>query len=139
MTIQLSVTLWTVICFCVLALVLRRLLFVPLLGVMDARKEKIAQAQAKKARFAQLEQEHQALLAEKEAAFRSAQQKSEAQRLEAIRSESRRAVEAAREERVQAVDRFREKTDAEREEILRTLGAHAQELAQAFAESVVGK
>ena len=41
MTIQLSVLIWTVICFCVFMLVLDRLLFKPLLRFMDRRKEKM--------------------------------------------------------------------------------------------------
>ena len=41
MTIQISVTVWTIICFLLLMLILDRLLFRPLLGFMDKRREKI--------------------------------------------------------------------------------------------------
>lgn len=44
MTIQVSVLIWTVITFCVLMFCLNRFLFKPLLSLMDAREEKIADA-----------------------------------------------------------------------------------------------
>ena len=139
MTIQLSVTVWTVLCFCLLMLILHHLLFKPVLGVMDARKERIARANAKKDAMEKQAEENEAALREKEAAFRAAQQKQIRDRIETIRRESRKAVETAREERLHAIDSFREKTEAERVEILETLSAHSAELAAAFAESVIGE
>lgn len=41
MSIQISITVWTIICFVVLMLILDRLLFRPLLSFMDKRREKI--------------------------------------------------------------------------------------------------
>jgi F0F1-type ATP synthase, subunit b len=41
MTLQISVIIWTVICFAVLALVLNHFLFKPLLKVMDSRNRRI--------------------------------------------------------------------------------------------------
>ena len=44
MTLQPSLIIWTVICFCVLMFILNKLLFKPLLAFMDARKEKVTKA-----------------------------------------------------------------------------------------------
>ena len=41
MNIQLSVIVWTVICFVLLRLILKNLLFKPVLQVIDSRREKI--------------------------------------------------------------------------------------------------
>ena len=49
MNIQVSVVLWTIICFVLLMLILHNLLFKPVLKVLDARREKIVNAAAKKA------------------------------------------------------------------------------------------
>ena len=49
MTVQPSVTLWTVLCFLALMLILDRLLFRPLLAFMDKRQEKIDRARREKA------------------------------------------------------------------------------------------
>ena len=139
MTIQLSVTVWTVLCFCLLMLILHHLLFKPVLRTIDARKERIARANAKKAALEKQAAENEAALREKEAAFKASQQRQIRDQIETIRRESRKAVETAREERLRAVDSFREKTEAERVEILETLSAHSAELAAAFAESVIGE
>ncbi len=47
MTIQVSVLLWTVICFCLFVFIVNRFLFRPLFAVMDQRQEKIRNAQQK--------------------------------------------------------------------------------------------
>ena len=41
MTIQLSISVWTVICYVLLMIILDKLLFKPVLKVMDERKERI--------------------------------------------------------------------------------------------------
>jgi len=134
MNIQISVTLWTIICFVALMLILNNLLFKPVLRVMDARREKIEGAAAKKARWEEAEQEHAAMLLEKEAAFRSARERQIKDEIEAIRAESRRSVECAKEERLRLMDEFRENAEVERVEILAALSIHKAELAAAFAE-----
>lgn len=139
MTIQVSVTIWTVICFCLLMLVLHNLLFKPVLGVIDARRERLEKAHAKKAAFEKQAAENEALLRKKEAAFHDEEQRRVRDEIDMIRADSRKAVESAREERLQEMDRFREKTEAERVEILETLSAHTADLAAAFAESIIGK
>lgn len=47
MSIQVSVIFWTVICFFLLMLILRNLLFKPMLACMDARRKKISDAELK--------------------------------------------------------------------------------------------
>ena len=44
MNIQLNILIWTVICFCVFALILWRLLLKPMLAFLDARNARIAHA-----------------------------------------------------------------------------------------------
>ena len=49
MNFQLSVIIWTVICFLILMAILKNLLFEPVLKVLDGRKEKLEAARAKRA------------------------------------------------------------------------------------------
>ena len=51
MTVQLSVLLWAVICFCLCIVILDRLLFKPIFAVMDKRRERIEAAAEKKAAY----------------------------------------------------------------------------------------
>ena len=47
MNIQPSVIVWTVICFLLLTVILKNLLFTPVLKMLDSRKEKIEKAEQK--------------------------------------------------------------------------------------------
>ena len=137
MTIQLSVLVWTIICFVLLMLILHYLLFQPVLKVMDDRKARIRNAARKKAEHESLAEKNAAALREKEAARLAAQRKQIKEQIETIRLDRKKAVEAANDERLRAVDDCRQQAEDERVEILITLSAHASELAVAFAESVI--
>ena len=137
MSIQLSVTLWTIICFILLMLILHHLLFKPVLKVIDDRRSRLRSAAMKKAEYATLQQANAAALREKEAAQLASQRKQIKEQIEAIRLSSKKTVDAAKDERLRAVDNYRRQAEAERTEILITLSVHAAELAAAFAESVI--
>lgn len=137
MTIQLSVTVWTVICFCLLMLILHNLLFKPVLKVMDDRRERIEKARLKKEEQKKLEEEQKLLLEEKEKAFAEANKKQVKEQVTAIRAEYKSAVEEAQDERIRLVDDYRIKAEEEHCEILRTLSVHSNELALYFAESLI--
>lgn len=137
MTIQLSVLVWTIICFVLLMLILHHLLFQPVLKVLDDRKARIRNAAEKKAEFSRIAEKNAAALREKEAARLEARRRQIKEQIETIRSDGKKAVEAANDQRLKAVDRCRQQAEDERIEILITLSAHAAELAVAFAESVI--
>lgn len=137
MTIQLSVTVWTVICFVLLMLILHNLLFKPVLAVMDKRNKKIEDAKAKKAEFEKIQSENDALLSKKKKAFLEARLKKSTEEIEAIRANSKLAAQKAQEERLKTVEEYRYKSDVEHKEILLVLEAHSTDLASAFAENLV--
>ena len=137
MTIQLSVLLWTIICFVLLMLILHHLLFQPVLKVMDDRKARIQNAAKKKAEHERIAEKNAAALREKEDARLVAKRRQIKEQIETIRLDGKKAVEAANDERLRAVDECRRQAEDERVEILITLSAHAAELAVAFAESVI--
>ena len=137
MTIQLSVLVWTIVCFVLLMLILHHLLFQPVLKVMDDRKARIQNAAKRKAEHERIAEKNAAALREKEAAQLAAKRRQIKEQLETIRLDGKNAVEAANDERIRAVECFRQQVESERVEILITLSAHAAELAAAFAESVI--
>ena len=59
MNFQPSIMVWTVICFLLLMVILKKLLFAPVLKVMDSRREKIQAAADKKEAIEKLILEHQ--------------------------------------------------------------------------------
>lgn len=137
MNIQLSVTLWTIICFVLLMLILQYLLFKPILKVMDDRQARVRNAALKKEEYAKIAEENAAALREKKAELLAAQRKQLKEQIETIRLDSKKTVEDAKGKRRRAVDDYRRQAEAERVEILITLSAHAAELAAAFADSVI--
>jgi len=137
MNIQLSVTVWTVICFIVLMIILRNLLFKPVLKVMDERRERIKNAHKKKDEYDRINAEHEAILAKKQAEFAQLQQEQQKKDLDSINAAVKKAVETAREERIAIVDQFRISSAQEQEKILAALNEHADELSLLFAENLL--
>ena len=134
MTVQISITLWTIICFVLLMIILHNLLFKPVLRVMDARREKIENAAAKKAEWERTEQEHTAMLADKKAKFVSERQQQIREEIETIHQDSKKSVELAKEARLRLVDNYRAHAEAEQAALLHRLSGNAAELAPVFAD-----
>ena len=107
MSIQPSVLIWTVICFCLLMLILDRLLFRPMLKFMDERQAKIDLAAQKRAADRQTLEQADLMLEERkqrnaaltaahaEEELRAAQGEAE-QRIRQARQESERDMEHRR-------------------------------------------
>lgn len=137
MTIQLSVTVWTVVCFVLLMLILHNLLFKPVLALLDKRNKRIEDAAKKKAEYDALQSKNESLIIESKKVFLENKLKETKEELEAIRLQSKADVEKAQELRLKTVDNYRIKTDAEQEEILKILEEHSVSLAQTFANSLI--
>ena len=137
MNIQLPVVLWTVICFLVLMLILKNLLFKPVFEVLDRRKEKIAAAKRKQEEIAALEKEHEkrlALLEEDAKIQRENYIKSE---LKLIKIRSRTGLEAAKSGRAARIDDARRDAAAEKEEIRKAFRSSSDEIVKAFAQRLI--
>lgn len=137
MTIQISIVLWTAICFILLMLILKNLLFKPVLEVMDKRKERIARAEEKKAEQERMIAEHQAMLEEKKAALAREQKKQIKAEAEKIQADSKSAVEKAQKKRLTDVEAYRTKTAEDHQEILDCLVPHTKTLAAVFADKII--
>lgn len=125
MEISLSQIIWTIICFGLFALVLDRLLFRPVLKVMDERRAKIEGAAQRLAEAR----------SQREAELEAARAEAEAQKLVAAEENSRR-LEALRRERE---EELRELSRALEEANLREAEAAARfedEAGAAFAGSI---
>lgn len=137
MTIQLSVTVWTIICFIALMLILHNLLFKPILTLLDKRNERIKGAAEKKAEYEALQRKNESLIFESKKAFLENKLKESKEKIEKIRMQSKADAEKAQEQRLKKVDEYRLKTDSEQEEILNVLEEHSDSLAKTFAKSLI--
>ncbi len=137
MTIQLSVLVWTVICFCLLMLILNNLLFKPMLTFMDKRKEKIDAAQKRKAEIEKSEREYAENLESRREKFLL----DEAKRAEeAINSAMKKADEmekTAELENEKRIELAKADVEIEKSELSEKLDESVEELAQAFVTRIV--
>ena len=108
MNIQPSVMVWTVICFLLLTVILKKLLFAPVLKIMDERREKIEAAANKKEAMEKLILEHN-IQAEKQKELAAEKKRKETkQRIEQIQLQSRKEIEAAQRQCLADVQKYRE-------------------------------
>lgn len=139
MTIQISIVVWTIICFLLLMLILKNLLFKPLLSLMDKRKERIEKAQAKKAEELVLLQQHEQLLKEQKEAYLKEQKAKLKKETEQIQATSKKAIVEARHARLNEVEIYRAKMEEEQQQILSAVGAHSKSFAALFASRIISK
>lgn len=137
MTIQISVVLWTVICFCLAMLILDKLLFKPLFAVMDKRNARIAAAGVAAREQEREREEHReaARLAAEEALADRRRQAREA--LDKAEHEAAAALQAERELcRSRIIERESELA-SESDALETELEKGIESLAEAFAERIV--
>ena len=137
MTIQLSVTLWTILCFLALMVILDRLLFRPMLSFMDARRAKIEAARAVREESAAA---REAELERREASRREAAQKAqtaETQKLETTRRAIVQAVDKRKAENARWLEAMSSGLDQESDTIRRQLEPLMDEMAVAFANRLL--
>ncbi|MBR3767759.1 MAG: hypothetical protein IKL10_05920 [Clostridia bacterium] len=139
MNIQLPVLIWTVICFLLMMIVLKYLLFKPVLEVIDKRKEKIAKAEEKKAEEKRLMEEHEKRLEifhEDAKIQRENLIKSE---LELIRVKSKTDIEEVKAGRVLRFEEYKKNTEKEKEDIISAFNASSDEIVKAFADRLISQ
>lgn len=137
MNIQLPVVLWTVICFLVLMLILKNLLFKPVFQVLDQRKKKLAEAEKKKEAIEALEKEHEIRLALFEADAKIQHENYIKSELKLIKIKSRTELEEAKNGRAARLDEARKNAEAEKEEIKNAFRESSDEIVKAFAKRLI--
>lgn len=137
MNIQLSVIIWTVICFLLLMLILKNLLFTPVLNMLDSRRKKIEDAKKKKEEIDSLTAEHEKYLAEQKALdiqTKKAQAKEKAQK---IQSEGKKEIEAAQRKCLDDIKNYREGITEEYDRIVSSVAPEMETAAAIFAKNII--
>lgn len=137
MTIQLSIIVWTLICFCLLTLILNKLLFKPMLRHMDERRARIEKAAEKKADMENAVREYDNKLKEAEETLR----KNEAERAEAAislsREKSKADIAAAEAESKKRLELAIADIEYEKGELNEKLGKSVDKLAGEFISRLI--
>lgn len=134
MTVQVSVTVWTILCFLALMLILDRLLFRPLLSFMDKRQGKVdAAREAKETALRQREEE----LRQREEDAAAAEKKAAQEAAAAVDAARTAGAAAAAEKKTDSARRLEEQRAAleqESQAIQSSILPRMGELADAFAQ-----
>lgn len=137
MNIQPSVMVWTVICFLILTVILKNLLFTPLLKIMDSRREKIQAASKKKEDIEKciLEYKNQA---EKEKTLAEEKARKETkQKLEQLQLQSKKEIETAQRQCIADVQKYREGITDEHDKIVYSVAPKMETAAALFAKNII--
>ena len=132
MTLQPSLIIWTVICFCVLMFILNKLLFKPLLAFMDARKEKVAKARERAGEIMRERSERsaalQAVLAESE------KRSKEIEQFKAFAENELKNTESENRAKLEALS---EQIGTSDNETYEAIASSMDKMAEAFAERLL--
>lgn len=133
MNIQVSVLIWTVICFCLLMLILNKLLFKPILAVMDQRQERVRRAREKQSANAEAYAAAQASMEQAREDVRRQQAQAMAETVEEAQRRADQQVAQARQDGERELEAYRAQLAAERQELKTKLDAGVDTLAATFA------
>ncbi len=137
MNIQPSIMVWTVICFLLLMVILKNLLFEPVLKVIDSRHERTAAAKEKKRKFEELISEHEIQLEKEKILAKEKNRKLAKQRLEQIQLQSKKEIETAQRQCLADVQKYREDIIDEHEKIVSSVAPKMETAAALFAKNII--
>lgn len=137
MNIQPSVMVWTVICFLLLMVILKNLLFNPVLKMIDSRREKIQAAAKKKEDIEKLVLEHKNREENEKALAEEKSRKETKQKLEQIQLQSKKEIEAAQRQCLADVQKYREGITDEHDKIVCSVAPKMETAAALFAKNII--
>lgn len=137
MNIQPSVMVWTVICFLLLMLILKNLLFTPVLKMIDSRREKIQAAAKKKEDIEKLVLEHKNQAEKEKASAEEKNRKETKQKLEQLQLQSKKEIEAAQRQCLADVQKYKEGITDEHDKIVYSVAPKMETAAALFAKNII--
>ena len=137
MSIQPSVIIWTIVCFLILMVILKNLLFKPVLNVMDSRKEKIDAAENKL-------KEIESITAENERRLNEEKERAEAEsvvqaklKVQQIQSNGKKEIELAQRKCLSDIEEYRKDITEEYDKIVYSVAPKMETAAAIFAKKII--
>lgn len=137
MNIQPSIIVWTVICFLLLTVILKNLLFTPVLKMLDSRKAKIEAADKKLADIESITAENERRLAEEK---KRAEDESIVQakaKVQQIQSEGKKEIENAQRKCLSDIEDYRNGIKGEYDKIVYSVAPKMETAAAIFAKNII--
>ncbi|MBO5433173.1 MAG: hypothetical protein J6A43_03845 [Clostridia bacterium] len=137
MNIQPSIVVWTVICFLLLTVILKNLLFTPILKIMDSRREKTEAAKEKKEAIEKLILENKAQNEKEKALFEEKKRKQSKQKLEQIQLQGKKEIEVAQRQCLDDMQKYRAGIKEEHDKIVDSVAPKMETAAALFAKNII--
>ena len=137
MTIQISIAIWTVICFIVLMIILRNFLFKPVLKVLDDRKQRLENARLKEKEQIRKAEENKALILKQQAEYAQKKEQMAKEAAENLSAQGKLQIEEAQKKRISDVDKYRASMDESYKQIISTASVEMNKVAEIFAAKII--
>ena len=137
MTIQPSVIVWTVICFLLLMVILKNLLFTPVLKMIDSRKEKIDAADKKLSDIENITAENERLMAQEKARAESESIALAKEKVQQIQSRGKKEIENAQRKCLSDIEEYRNGITGEYDKIVYSVAPKMETAAAIFAKNII--
>ena len=137
MSIQPSVVVWTVICFVLLMIILKNLLFKPVLEVLDKRKEKIDAATKKLRDIESITAENERRLASEKARAEAESVAAAKEKVQQIQSQGKKEIQNAQRKCLSDIDEYRNGITEEYDKIVYSVAPKMETAAAIFAKNII--
>ncbi len=137
MNIQLSVIIWTVICFFLLVLIVSKLLLKPVLEILDKRRKNLEDARAKEAEYAKLAEYQAKELEQKMAERKLALEAAAKEEVAFIQANEKNDLKQAHTESLENIDSYRRELEKNHSQIVDALSTQMEEVAEIFVKQII--
>ena len=137
MNIQLSVSIWTVICFCLLMLILKKGVFEPVLKVLDSRKAKLDAARVKKEEIERIKVEQNVQLEQQRSEYLQRKKEETRAAVEKIHSDEKLEMKSAQAKSMDDIDAYRLAIEKECANAVAGIRPQMKEAAGIFARKII--
>lgn len=137
MNIQPSIIVWTVICFLLLTVILKNLLFTPVLKMLDSRREKVQKANEKLRDIESITAENERRLAEEKVRAEAESIAQAKERVQQIQSQGKKEIEIARRKCLSDIEEYRNGVKGEYDEIVYSAAPKMETAAAIFAKNII--
>ncbi len=137
MNIQPSVIVWTVICFLLLSVMLKNILFTPVLQILDKRKEKIDGAEKKLRDIESITAENERRLASEKARAEAESVAQAKEKVQQIQFQGKKDIENAHKKCLSDIEEYRNDIVGEYDKIVYSVAPKMETAAAIFAKNII--
>ena len=137
MNIQPSVIVWTVICFLLLMIILKNLLFTPVLKMLDSRKEKVEAADKKLRDIESIEAENTKRIAVEKIRAEAESVAEAKEKVQQIQSQGKKEIENAQRKCLSDIEKYRQGITGEYDKIVYSVAPKMETAAAIFAKNII--